>query len=86
MTSLDKLSGSSLWPPNKYSSGHDLLRDLYGGFEEDGIVADVVALLYLLVRDKLGVAESQHAFIHGVATAAPSTPSGSGSPQSGNLQ
>lgn len=52
------------------SSGHDFLWDLYGSFEEDGVVTDVVPLLDLLVRDELGVAETQRALVQRVPAAA----------------
>lgn len=55
---------------NVHPSGHDFLRDLYGSFEEDGVVADVVPLLDLLVRDEFGVAEAQRALVQRVAAAA----------------
>lgn len=51
------------------ASGHDFLRDLYGSFEEDGVVTDVVPLLDLLVRDELGVAKAQRALIQRVSAA-----------------
>lgn len=46
------------------------MRDLYGSFEEDGVITDVVPLLDLLVRDELGVAETQRALVQRVPAAA----------------
>lgn len=54
----DFLLVSSEWVSVDYSLHH-----VYRSFDEDGVVADVVPLLHLLVRDKLGVSESQHALV-----------------------
>lgn len=51
-------------------SSHDLLRDFYGSLKEDSIVANVVSLADLIMRDKLGVAEAQRALVQRVAAAA----------------
>lgn len=45
------------------------MRDFYGSFEEDGVITDVVPLLDLLVRDELGVAETQRALVQRVPAA-----------------
>lgn len=50
--------------------GHDFLGNLYRSLDEDAVVADVVPLLDLLVRDKLGVAKAQGALVQRVAAAA----------------
>lgn len=47
------------------------LHHIYRSFDEDGVVSDVVPLLHLLVRDKLGVAESQHTLVQKAGTYAP---------------
>lgn len=36
---------------------------VYGSFDEDRVVPDVVPFLHLLMRDELGVPESQHALV-----------------------
>lgn len=49
---------------------HYFLGNLYRSLDENAVVPDVVSLLDFLVRDKLGVSESQGALVHGVAIGA----------------
>ena len=50
-------------------SGHDLLGDFYGSFEEDRVISNVVPLLKLSVGDELGVTKPQGALVQRVAGA-----------------